>query len=74
MLLTKLYKPEISDEGFNKIWKELNVKGNICDVLEKQFKVLSKYEKQYAKEIDSKHDDYRDIDQKEKTDFIKQKT
>ena len=27
---------------------------------------MSKYEKLYAKEFDSKHDDYRDIKQKEK--------
>ena len=60
------YKSEISDEVFNIISKELNVNGNICDLLEKYFEFLNKYEKQYAKELDSKYDDYRDIDQKEK--------
>ena len=34
--------------------------------LEKYFEFLNKYEKQYAKEFDSKYNDYRDIDQKEK--------
>ena len=60
------YKSEISDEVFNIISKELNVNGNICDLLEKDFKFLNKYEKEYVKEFDSKYDDYRDIDQKEK--------
>ena len=65
------YKSEISDEVFNIISKELNLKGNICDLQENFFKFLNKYEKQYAKEFDIKYDDYRDIDQEEKTDFIK---
>ena len=60
------YKSEISDEVFNIISKELNVNSNICKILEKSFKFLNKYEKQYAKEFDSKNDDYRDNDQKEK--------
>ena len=58
------------DELFNIISKELDVNGNLCDLLERYFKLLNKYEKQYAKEFDSKYDDYRDIDQKEKTDYI----
>ena len=67
------YKSEISVEVFNIISKELNVNGNICDLLEKYFEVLNKYEKKYAKEFDSKYDDYRDINEKEKTDFINKK-
>ena len=59
------YKSEISDEVFNIVSKELNVNGNICEILEKYFEFLNKYEKQYAKEFDSKYNDYRDIDQKE---------
>ena len=34
---------------------------------------MTKYEKQYAKEFDSKDDDYRDIDQKEKTAYFNKK-
>ena len=64
------YKSDISDEVFNIISKELNVSGNICDLLEKYFKFLNKYAKQYAKEFDSKYDDFRDIDQKEKINYI----
>ena len=60
------YKSEISDEVFNIISKELNVDGNVCDILEKYFEFLNKHEKEYEKEFDSKYDDYRDIDQKEK--------
>ena len=67
------YKSEISDEVFNIISKELNVNGNICEILEKYFKFLNKYEKQYAKEFDSKYDDYRDIDQKEKEKYVNKK-
>ena len=67
------YKSEISDEVFNIISKELNVNGNLCDLLEKYFDFLNKYEKQYAKEFDSKYDDYRDIDQKEKEKNVKKK-
>ena len=58
---------------FNNISKELNVNGNICDILEKYFEFLNKHEKQYAIEFDSKYNYYRDVDQKEKTDFINKK-
>ena len=60
------YKPEVSDEVLNLISKELIANGNICDLLDKYFEFLNKYEKQYAKEFDSNYDDYRDIDQKKK--------
>ena len=63
------YKSEVSDEAFNIISKELNVNGNINEILEKCFK----YEKQYAKEFDSKYIEKRDIDQKEKTDWMNKK-
>ena len=62
----KHYKSEVSVEVFKIISKELNVNGNICDILEKYFEFLGKFEKQNGKEFESKYDDYRDIDQKEK--------
>ena len=62
------YKSEISDEVFNIILKKVNVNGNICDLLESNFEILNNYEKLYAKEFDSKYEDYRDINQKEKSD------
>ena len=62
------FKSEISDEVFNIFSKELNVNGNVCDILEKYFEFLNEHEKQNAEEFISKYDDFRDIDQKEKTD------
>ena len=69
------YKSEISDKVFNIISKELNVNddSNEYEVLEKYFEFLKEHEKQKAEEFNSKYDDYRDINQKEKTDFINKK-
>ena len=58
------FKSEISDEVYNVISKELNFSGNICESLEKYLELLNKNEKQYAKEFNSKYDDYRNIDKK----------
>ena len=63
------YNSEILDEVLNRFQKKLDIFGNICDLLEQYFKFLNKYEKQDAKEFDSKHDDYEDIYQKEIPDF-----
>ena len=67
------YKFEISDEVFNIISNELNVNGNICEILEKYFEFLNNYEKQHSKEFDSKYNEYRDIDQKEKEKYVNRK-
>ena len=70
------YKSEISDEVFNIISKELNVDNvgkNVCDSLEKYFEFLNKHEKEYEKEFDSKYNDYRDFDQKEKEKNVNKK-
>ena len=69
------YKSGISDEVFNIISKELNVNDNSneYEVLEKYFEFLKEHEKQYAAEFNSKYDDYRDINQKEKTNYINKK-
>ena len=67
------YKSEISDEVLNIISKELNVIGNICDLLEEYFKFLNKYKKQYGKEFDSRYDEYRDINEKEKEKNVNKK-
>ena len=58
------YKSESSDEVFNINSKEVNVNGNKCDLPEKYFEFLRKYEKLYGKEFVSKYEDYRDINQK----------
>ena len=69
------YKSEISDEVFNIISKELNINddSNEYAVLEKFFEFLKEHEIQYAEEFNSKYDDYRDINQKEKTNNINKK-
>ena len=67
------YKSEISYEVFNIVSKELNVNGNICDILEKYFEFLNKHEKEYEKEFDSKYNEYRDIDQKAKEKYVNKK-
>ena len=64
------YISEFSDEVFNFISKELNINGNICDLLEKYFEFLNKHEKVCAKKFDSKYDDYRDIIQTEKMSIL----
>ena len=66
------YKSEISDEVFNIISKDLNVNddSNDYEVLQKCFEFLKEHEKQYAKELDLEYDDYRDIKEKEKTNYI----
>ena len=53
--------------------KELNVKGNEREILGKCFEFLHENEELYAEEFDSKHDEYRDIIQKEKTDYVSKK-
>ena len=67
------YKSEISDEVFNIISKELNVDGNECEILEKYFEFLKEHEKQYTEKFNSKYDDYRDLDQKEKEKYVNRK-
>ena len=64
--LNQPYISEISDEVFNIISKESNVKGNECEILEKYFEILNEHKKQYAEEFDSKYDDYRNLNEKEK--------
>ena len=41
--------------------------------MERYFEILNKYEKFYSKELDSKYEDIRDTNQKEKTDIINNK-
>ena len=64
------YESEISDDALDSILRKSNVNGNICNFPEKYFEFLNKYEKLYAKEIDSKYEDSRDINREEKTDYI----
>ena len=69
--LNQHYKSEVSDGVFIIISKKLNV--NIWDLLGKYFEFLSKSVKLFAKEFDSKFEDYSDKNQKGKTDHINNK-
>ena len=57
------YLSSISDEVFNIISQELNVKGNICEILEKYFEYTNKQTKKIESEYDSQFKDYRDNDE-----------
>ena len=58
------YNSEISEEVFKIISKELNINADKCEI----FELLCIYDKHYATEFKSKHDDYRDIDQNGRAD------
>ena len=66
-VLNYYYKSTNSDEVFIIISKELNVNGNICEMLDKYFEYTNKLTKIIKNEYDSQLDDYRDIDQEERT-------
>ena len=64
------YISSISDEVFNIISQELNVKGNMCEILEKYFEHSNKQTKIIESESDSQFKDYRDNDEEETTEHI----
>ena len=43
--LNQYHKPNISDEAFNNISKELDIDGNVCEILEKFFEYTNKHRK-----------------------------
>ena len=43
--LNQYYKPNISDEAFSFISKELDINGNVCEFLEKFFEYTNKHRK-----------------------------
>ena len=61
--LNQYYKSSISDEVFNIFSKELNVNGNICQILVKYFEYTNKHRKIIGDEYDSQFHDYGDISQ-----------
>ena len=66
-------KFEISDEVFSNISTELNVDGNVCEILEKYFEYTNKHRKIIENEYDSQFNDHRDNDEEKKTDHIRKK-
>ena len=57
--LNQYYKSKISDEVFNNFSKELNINGNVCEMLEKHFEYTNKHRKLVEsdndKEVRTKH-------------------
>ena len=68
--LSQYYKSSISDEVFNFISRELNVNGNICELLEKYFEYTNKHRKILENEYDSLFKDYRDNEEEERTEHV----
>ena len=58
---------------FNNFSKELNVNGKLLEILEKYFEYTKKLKKMIENEFQSQIKDYRDIDEKEKTNYINKK-
>ena len=64
------YISSISDEVINIISQELNVKGNICEILEKYPEYTNKQTKIIESGYDSQFKGYRDNDEEERTEHI----
>ena len=60
------YKTTTSHEVFYIISQELNVQGNICEIIGKYFEFTNKHRKIIEDEYDSQFDVYRDINQEDK--------
>ena len=63
-------QPAISDEVFNFILKELNVNGNVCEIIDKNFEYPNKRRNLIENEYDLHFKDYRDINQEKRTNYI----
>ena len=70
--LNQYYKSNISQEVFNIVSKELNVKGNdnVCEIIKKYFEYTNEQRKMIEDEYDSKFKDYRDNDGEARTEHI----
>ena len=65
--LNQHYKSIISDEVFEIISKELDIKGNVCEIIEKYFENTNKHRKKLENDYDLQFNDYRDNDEEERT-------
>ena len=70
--LNQYCKSKISQEMFNIISKELNANGNdnVCEIIDKYFEYTNEQRKIIEDEYDSNFKDYRDIDEKGRTEHI----
>ena len=67
------YKSKIYDDILKIISEEINVKGNIYDILEAYLNYKNKHFEIYEKEFENHFNDYRDEDVQEKEKFINEK-
>ena len=58
--LNPYFKSNISDEVFNIISKELDINGNVCEVLKKYFEYTNKHRKLIDNHYDLQFNDYQD--------------
>ena len=68
--LNQYYKSDISDEVLNNISKELDINGNVWEILEKYFENTNKHRKIIEKVYDSQFTDNRQNDEEERTEHI----
>ena len=64
------FESNISDKVFNFISKELDINGNVCEILERYFEYTNKHRKITENEYDSQFNDYRDNGEEERTKHI----
>ena len=67
------YKSSTSDEVFNIISTELNVKGNICEIIDKYSEFTNKVKKTFRTDFHSQFEDYRYIIPEERTEKFNDK-
>ena len=68
--LHQYYKSTISDKAFNIISEELNVNGNVCEIIDKYFEYTNEQKKIIEDEYHSHFKDYRENDEEEKPKII----
>ena len=69
----QFFKSIFSDEVFNILSKDLDINGNICEILDEFFEFINKHRKMIETEYDSQFNDYRDINQDEKAKYVNDK-
>ena len=68
--MKQYYKSSASDNGVNIISQKLNVKCDICEIIDKDFENTNRFEKSFDTKFDSQFEDYRNIDAAERTNYI----
>ena len=71
--LNQDYTSFFSDEVFNIISQDINNIGIICESLDEYFEYTNKHRKKIEEEYDSYFEDYKDINEEERTKYINYK-